>query len=286
MSKRKRRKHVMGKADVDIAQQSKYVPTDKELESTIQKSKWGRTRLTSFLPDAHKNTLITYLKQPGYFEMLNNLGELLDSANVCLTYSDSDLSTIVIVSLFGRACGNFFAAVSLATSGQLTESYAQLRVCIENAFYASYIKSQPSLAKVWGDRHQSDQSKKKCIDSFRIGDMIRSLESQNLKLGQRAKKEYDTCIDFGAHPNERSVIPNLKVAEGCPLKLQLLNVDPGLFGACLLSVVLIVCANAKLSGSRGRPAVRRRDMFAPKSVYYCLFLRALRISSASLFTYS
>lgn len=218
-------------------QEHKYIPTDKEVEAAIHESKWGESHLTRFIADAHKNILITYVKQRGYFEMLDDLGVLFEKANACLTYSDSDLSGLVVLSLFGRACGNFFAAVRLVASGQLTESYAQLRVCIENALYASYISSKPTLAKVWGDRHQSEQKRKKCRDSFKISSMIKNLQSQSPALAKRAKKYYNTCIDFGAHPNERSVIPNIQMAKNGPVKLHLLNTEPGFFGACLLAVV-------------------------------------------------
>ena len=235
MKRRKKVKHQHKKNKP--GKEAKYIPTDEEVEAAIRESKWGESRLTRFLADAHKNIRITYLKHRGYFEMLDNLGVLFDKMNACITYSDSDLSGLVVLSLFGRACGNFFAAVRLAASGQLTESYAQLRVCIENALYASYISSKPTLAKVWGDRHESEQKKKKCRDSFKISSMIKNLQLQSPALAKRAKKDYNTCIDFGAHPNERSVIPNIQMVKKGPVKLHLLNTEPGFFGACLLAVV-------------------------------------------------
>ena len=235
MNRRKKGKHQPKKNDP--GQEAKYIPTDEEVEATIRKSKWGESYLTRFLADAHKNILIAYVKQRGYFEMLHNLGVLLEKLNAWLTYSDSDLSSFVVLSLFARACGNFFAAVRLAASGQLTESYAQLRVCIENALYASYIRSKPGLAQVWADRHQSEEKRKKCRDSFKISSMIENLQSQSRALAKRVKKEYDTCIDFGAHPNERSVVPNLQMAKNGSLRHYLFNTEPGVYGACLLAVV-------------------------------------------------
>ncbi|MFZ2149286.1 MAG: hypothetical protein WAV28_18905 [Sedimentisphaerales bacterium] len=235
MKRRKKVKHRHRKKKP--VQEANYIPTGEEVESAIRESKWCESHLTRFLEDTHKNILITYVKQRGYFEMLDNLGIIFEKVNPYLTYSNSDLSSLVVLSLFGRACGNFFAAVRLAASGQLTESYAQLRVCIENALYASYISSKPTLAKVWGDRHQSEEKRKKCRDSFKISSMIKNLQSQSPALAKRAKKEYNTCIDFGAHPNERSVIPNIQMSKNGPVKLHLLNTEPGFFGACLLAVV-------------------------------------------------
>lgn len=235
MKRRKKVKHQHKKNKP--GQEAKYIPTDEEVEAAIRESKWGESHLTRFLADAHKNILITYVKQRGYFKMLDNLGVLFEKMNACLTYSDSDLSSFVVLSLFVRACGSFFAAVRLATSGQLTESYAQLRMCIENALYASYIRSKPGLAQVWGDRHQSEEKRKECRDSFKISSMIENLQSQSPILAKRVKKEYNTCIDFGAHPNERSVLPNLQMSKNGPLRHYLLNTEPGLFGASILAVV-------------------------------------------------
>jgi hypothetical protein len=50
--------------------ETNYIPTDDEVQTAIRKSKWGKSQLTKFLEDAHKNTLITYIKERGYFEML------------------------------------------------------------------------------------------------------------------------------------------------------------------------------------------------------------------------
>ena len=58
-----------------------HVPTDAEVAAALQKSKWGSTFLTQALKDAEKNVRITYLQNPGYFEMLDGLAELMYKAN-------------------------------------------------------------------------------------------------------------------------------------------------------------------------------------------------------------
>jgi len=111
---RKKVKHRHNKNEP--GQEAKYMPTDEQVDTTIRKPKWGESHLTRFLADGHKNVLITYVKQRGYFEMLDNLGVLFEKLNACSTYSDSDLSSFVVRPLFGRACGNFFAAARMGLS--------------------------------------------------------------------------------------------------------------------------------------------------------------------------
>lgn len=216
----------------------KHTPDDAELTNALAKTKWGKTYLTNFLDSAERNLRISYVNLKGYFEMFESLGELFKMAVESVGYSDE--SSFAIAALLGRACGNYFAAVRLSSSGQLAECYAQLRACLEDALYAFNIHSDPTLAKVWFDRHQNDDSRKKSIKQFKPIDILEKLRQKNLSLGLEAAKDYDKCIDFGAHPNERSVTSNLRLSNG-KISLELFNTQKGMFEACLL--VCVMCGS-------------------------------------------
>jgi len=62
------------------------------------------------------------------------------------------------------------------------------------------------------------------------------LKQKSLSFGQNVEEDYNRCIDFGAHPNERSITSNLILQEG-RIILQLLNTEKGVFQACLLACV-------------------------------------------------
>jgi len=227
-----------------------HAPDDAELTNVLSKTKWGKTYLTKFLDSAEKNIRISYVKLKGYFEMFENLGELLKAAVETVGYSDE--KSFAIASLLGRVCGNYFAAVRLSTSGQLPECYAQLRVCIENALYAVNIHNDPTLAKVWFDRHLCDKSRKESVKLFRPSDILDKLKQFNQKLGNETARDYEGCIDFGAHPNEKSVTSNLSLSGG-KISLDLLNTQKGMFEACLL--VCVMC---------GLDAIRIFNLIYPK----------------------
>lgn len=214
---------------------TEHIPTDDELRSALEKTKWGKTYLTEFLHSAETNVKITYVKLRGYFEMLENLADIFKTGSDCVGYSD--IGSFVVASLFGRAWGNYFAAVRLSSSGQLPESYVQLRACIENALYAFNIHNDPKLGQVWFNRHKDDKSRKNSIKLFSPKIILDKLEQVYKKLGQETAKDYERCIDYGAHPNERSVSTNLNLSGG-KISLRLLNTNTGIFQACLLMCVM------------------------------------------------
>jgi len=200
----------------DAQHQRARVPTDDELDAELKETKCGETSLTEFLDSADKNVE----DKVGY----------------------SDENDLPIVLLFVRALGNFFAAVRLAASGQLiSECYAQLCICLECFLYAFRIhQGGTAAAQVWLQRHNSDESEKQCKKNFQPKDIYDQLIASYPKLGGQVRNAYQTCIDFGAHPNERSVIPNLEFYEQderTKIRVNLLNTREPFFKPCLVMVV-------------------------------------------------
>lgn len=180
--------------------------------------------------------------------MFDSLGKLFSDVQNLISWSDE--SDLPIALLLGRVCGNFFAAVRLSTSGQLSESYAQLRACLENALYAFNIyNGGPSMANAWLNRHKGKRNRRKSIELFRPTKILDKLISQDSKLGRKTKTAYGICIDFGAHPNERSVLPNLEVyqrGDRQKMRLHLLNTRDPFFRPCLLQCVNVAIYAIKI----------------------------------------
>jgi hypothetical protein len=133
----------------------------------------------------------------------------------------------------------YFGAVRLSCSGQMSETWALLRACLENSLYAFYIAQNPELAEVWMKRHDSAKRKKKCKTVFAVGAIWKALEKKSWSVAEEAKSLYETSIDFGAHPNERSVIPNLQEKEdGSGYSLRILNPDEASMRASMSTTIL------------------------------------------------
>lgn len=208
----------------------KRVPTDEELEAILEKEKWGTSELTTFIDNAHKNIKISYIKLKCYLRLFEDLVETFRKAHEVI--SCPNIESLVIASFLSRAYGNFLGSVRLAASGQLTESYAQLRVCLENGLYAFYMYQDSSLIQIWENRHKSEKDKKLCRKKFQISEIIKKLKNINSKIGNDAEHLYEVCIDYGAHPNQRALSPNVRVVND-KVRTLIFNDDDGFMRACL-----------------------------------------------------
>lgn len=222
---------------------AQHHPTEAELENALKQTNWGSTFLTEFLNSAHENTIISYCKLRGHFEVFENLTQLFK--DLLERVSELNEHNLPLGLFLGRACGSFLGAVRLSSSGQLSESYAQLRLCLENALYAFGIHHEPPLAKAWLERHSSEEKRKTCKRKFQPTAIIKSLTDQDHRLGKAVARDYEKCIDFGAHPNERSVFPNVRVTnhEGhAEMRIALLNTSREFLEAAMLA-----CATTALN---------------------------------------
>lgn len=208
-----------------------------EIESYLEKEGWRKDILTRQIEGAFCNIGVSFLRLRPYFDLLIKAAEIFKNAIGLLSYSKLD--GLISVALFGRAAGCFFGAVRLSCSGQLTETWALLRACLENSLYAFYILGNPKLAKVWSERHKSETHKKQCRDAFTIKNIWSALEAKSRSIAKEAKDFYDRTIDWGAHPNERSLFPNLQEKQGgSGYKLSIFNPDPTFMRASLVTIAL------------------------------------------------
>jgi hypothetical protein len=246
MAEAKKPKH----AGKTMTQGSHRVTMDanhSKLEKALEAAKWGQSPLTEFLKSADENTKITFLQQRGFFELLDSLAELLWKASREVSYHD--IPGFVVCLLFYRCIGSFFAAIRLASAGQLAECYAQLRVCLESAVYMFAIHKEPALADAWINRHDDEKSHELCQRSFRIGELFKMVASDNKSIHAEAKALYDQCIDLGGHPNERSLTVNIKLSRAeRKMALELLNTEPTPFQVCLANCCLVGLSAAKILG--------------------------------------
>jgi hypothetical protein len=110
-----------------------------------------------------------------------------------------------------RAHSNILAACRLCWSGQIPESYALLRSCLENTFYGLYIARHPESCETWLRRHDNDATKQKVRDEFRVGALLKFAADVDATEGKAAGVLYERTIDYGAHPNERALMQTLQI---------------------------------------------------------------------------
>ncbi|MBS0354236.1 MAG: hypothetical protein JSR83_10100 [Proteobacteria bacterium] len=113
-----------------------------------------------------------------------------------------------------NAHASFRAALFLALSGQLMAVFMTLRGALESALYANAIAVKPELGDVWLHRDCDDESRIRCRSEFTATKMFSYLaEEQGAQFSDLVKKGYDLIIDFGAHPNSRTIVSSTGIKE-------------------------------------------------------------------------
>ena len=209
-----------------------------DMVGDLENNGWGKDILTEQIESAFCNIGVSFLQLRPYFNLIIKVTEIFREATGLMSYSELD--GLISVGLFARTAGCFFGAARLSFSGQQTESWALLRACIENSLYAHYVFGNPELAQIWSDRHKSKNNKKKCKNEFTIKKVFTALELRSISIAKEAKESYDMTIDFGAHPNERSLFPNLEEKQdGHGFVLNIFNNEPYIMRSTMVIIATI-----------------------------------------------
>ena len=123
-----------------------------------------------------------------------------------------------------RCHSAFRGAASLAMAGQAVETYVLSRATLEYAAYAVHIDHNPDMEFVWLDRHQGPEAMSKQRSEFSHRRVSASVTAANRHAGRRFEDLYQRTIDFGGHPNERSVTGSTKMIKDQPGKIEMLVV--------------------------------------------------------------
>ncbi len=100
------------------------------------------------------------------------------------------------------------SAIRTAMSGHERAIYPLLRTALESGCYVHRMVQEPDLQDVWLNRHSSEQAYKLCRRRFSsaVADTAKSIGRREASYGQMIMDAYDAAIDFGGHPNLRSVL--------------------------------------------------------------------------------
>jgi hypothetical protein len=177
---------------------------------------WETDLLSQFFADAEYNDRATSLNYPTVFALLQRTNSIMQSIEGLIEH-DNDEALIVPRFLIVRARASFLAAIRLAMSGQLPETFAILRLAIEQAWYGLHIAKDPSptlRSKVWLCRNDSDEDKAACKQEFTVRNVSATHEQLDHDTAKQLHSLYETMIDFGAHPNQLGTLASTSKGEG------------------------------------------------------------------------
>lgn len=101
------------------------------------------------------------------------------------------------------------SAVRQALSGHAVSVFPIARVALESASYAYLCACDEAIEKVWLQRHVSRRALERCRRELTVKKAVDKLKSLSPEMAEFVISNYDASIDFGAHPNRRSVFNHL-----------------------------------------------------------------------------
>jgi len=170
---------------------------------------WTDDDLTSFIQMATNNIIATFHNKKREFNMLKDIDSFFQAVIDNLLNAPDLLAGM----LFLRAHSAYRAACRMSLSGQIPEAFVLLRSCIEYSLYALHINRNPEAGDKWINRHENNEALQYARNEFQFKNVIKTLETIDPSICRTSRLLYERSIDFGAHPNERSITSSLKIIE-------------------------------------------------------------------------
>lgn len=105
------------------------------------------------------------------------------------------------------------SAVQQALSGHIVAVFPVVRTALESACYAYLIAHNEDMENTWINRHISKSKLQECRNMFSVKKASDQLKEISSEMAEYLIACYDATIDFGAHPNQRSVFNHVKAID-------------------------------------------------------------------------
>ena len=171
---------------------------------------WEANPLSTFLQATHNNQMVTAARKRVPFSRLSQIDRMF----VRVAENIVNPANITAINLFYRCHSAFRAACGASMAGQVTESFALNRSCLENAAYALHIQDNPGHDMIWWERNSSKRHKQAVRDTFALGALRATVSKHDSRLSAVFDELYERAIDFGGHPNQFGVASGMSITEG------------------------------------------------------------------------
>jgi hypothetical protein len=169
---------------------------------------WGEDSLTKFWDAARCNQFGNFVQKP-IFRKLVAIDALFAKISDGWLNPADEIGAMLLL----RCHSAFRAAAALASAGQVTESFVMNRSVLEFAAYALHLHRNADVRMIWLNRHRSKEDMEASRKTLSHNKVRKSIEAANRHAAERFEKLYQWAIDFGGHPNQRSVTGSMKVIE-------------------------------------------------------------------------
>ena len=133
-------------------------------------------------------------------------------------FADQEEMSVARCLLAMHAFMIYMGALRVAFSGHTAATFPLLRTALESACYAFLIGENAALERIWLNRNSSDEALRLCKREFtpavrRTANALQDKSWIAPVTEDWINELYDAAIDFGAHPNAKSILPYLEVDE-------------------------------------------------------------------------
>jgi hypothetical protein len=170
---------------------------------------WGDDELSRFLDRVRSHQWATFANLMGPSNKLRDIDALFMRAGSNMLNPKHLLAPFFLL----RAHSAFRAACGTSMAGQVAETFPLLRSTLEFAGYGLRIAVNDPLGEVWLRRHDDEETIKVVKREFTISNIRGTIEARDKKLAEVFDTLYQRAVDFGAHPNERSITGSMSVEE-------------------------------------------------------------------------
>jgi hypothetical protein len=170
---------------------------------------WGRDSLSEFWDAGTDNMIANFAHDRPDVGLLRQIDALFLRAASHLNEPKHPLVALLLL----RTHAAFRAASLVAMTGMPTEVYPLIRSVLEHAGYALLMHQNTGHGETWLRRHDGLDEKKAVRKAFTPTEIKELLGNLDKGLQKVFDELYEYSIDFGGHPNERSLTSNLSLKE-------------------------------------------------------------------------
>lgn len=161
--------------------------------------------LNNYLTATLENTRDHAAEAPQLMFLVDQMDEVFHGEIFGHDYDASPATALLVMNAYTM----LLSAVRQALSGHVVTTYPVARAALESACYAFLIARDETKADVWFDRHTSQKALQKCRNTFTAKRAAEELKPLDPVMAEYVLAYYDASIDFGAHPNRKSIVDHL-----------------------------------------------------------------------------
>jgi hypothetical protein len=178
---------------------------------------WGNDKLSEFLEAVRGQQFATFANDVGgFYSVIREVDLCFVKITENLTNPKNLLAAVLLV----RSHAAYRTACATAMGTQLPETFVLLRSCLEYAAYGLHLNVNPALGETWLKRHDDAAALRVMKKAFLGVEVEQTILATDKDLARIYNELYERTIDFGGHPNLRSVLSNMLMNEA-PDKHQL-----------------------------------------------------------------